>query len=131
MGVIVWALSSSSDAVRLPRVSTAAHAAGPVAGPAPAHTSPWRSASRPRPLAPAPAHRRRRLPAPRAQPPTSCPRTPTTQALGAPTPGPRTPTTPAPAPASRTALGPHAPRGRAQPRLPQAAQVISASASAW
>ena len=88
MGVIVWALSSSSDAVRLPRVSTAAHAAGPAAGAAPAHTSPRRSASRPRPLAPAPraddagsrrpapgprrpapAHRRRRLSAPRARPP--------------------------------------------------------------
>ena len=80
-GVIVWALSSSSDAVRLPRVS----AAGPVPAdtrtrslaPAPTRRPP---ASRARPPAPSPA---RRPPASRARPPAPAP------ARRRPVPGPR------------------------------------------
>ena len=75
-GVIVWALSSSSDAVRLPRVS--------AAGPVPANT-------RTRSPAPAPA---RRPPASRARPPASSPvcRPPATRARpSAPAPARRRP----------------------------------------
>jgi len=74
-GVIVWALSSSSDAVRLPRVF--------AAGPVPAHT---------RTRSPAPARARR--------PPTSRARPPVPSLVRRPTPG-----VPRPAPDARPRAG--------------------------